>query len=267
MSLTKTPLDMLDPGPDASTNDELVFNGSTVEAQPPSSGSSADKFVNNASFDPETGILSLNMDDNSVINVNGFMTVGNIGVGPSGATGPSGIGGQKGKNGKDGRQGLPGCTGPKGDPGPLGAAGPIGPTGPRGLSGATGPQGPSGGSGANGVDGERPVYTPGTDGSSETITTGRIVQWGRFTDAISGQIKTLIYPESFTSATRPKSMLMQWVNPASNVANKVRIDNMELGSATLSVIPSLLEEEPDGNGGTQPVVMSGWDFYWFLIGE
>lgn len=265
--LTRVPLSMLDAGDNARPNDELMYNGSEVEAQTPGSTDEADNFVTRGEFDPEIGVLNLYRADESIVQVSGFMTVHNIGRGPRGATGPRGSAGPAGRNGKDGRPGGPGCTGPKGDLGPMGPPGPAGPTGPRGIIGPTGPKGDKGDTGPAGLDGERPVLTTTAAGSSESVLSGRVMQWGRFTDNTAGEMKQVMFPEALEDETKPHSFIMQWVNPAGNVAHKVRVQKIEKGFATLAVNISLLDVEPDGQGGTQPVSMTGWDFYWFLVGE
>lgn len=265
--LTKVPLNMLDAGEDARPNDDVVYNGNEIDTQTPSNSTSERHLVRGV-FDPETGILNLYREDSVIVQVPGFMTTHNIGVGPRGPTGPRGTTGSPGLNGKDGRPGLPGCTGPKGDMGPAGPSGPTGPTGPQGLAGPAGATGPTGPAGPSGADGETPTYTAGASASSESVyATGRIMQWGRFTDVNAGEIKQVTFPEAFHDGTKPRAILLQWVNPSSNVANKIRVQQIENGYALLGVETSLLEEEPDGSGGTQPVAMTGWDFYWFAIGE
>uniref|UniRef100_S5VZR1 Uncharacterized protein n=2 Tax=Pseudomonas phage PaBG TaxID=1335230 RepID=S5VZR1_9CAUD len=62
-------------------------------------------------------------------------------------------------------------------------------------------------------------------------------------------------------------MLLQFIDPKSNVKNAVRIDRINKGNAELSVDASMLEQESDGEGGTRPVAATGWDFYWFVIGS
>tara|TARA_B100000700_G_scaffold101966_1_gene115002 strand:+ start:54109 stop:54885 length:777 start_codon:yes stop_codon:yes gene_type:complete len=258
---------MLDPGDQARPNDDVVFNGREVEAQTPGSAGEDDNFVTRGEFDPEVGVLNLYRADNSIVQVSGFMTVHNIGVGPRGATGPRGAAGPSGRNGRDGRPGVPGCAGPKGDIGPMGPPGPKGPTGPRGIPGPTGPTGPAGEQGNSGFDGETPELTSTEDGSSESVSNGRIMQWGRFTDNQPAEIKQVMFPEALTALDKPKSFVMQWVNPAGNVAYKVRVEKIEQGYAVLAVNKNMIALEPDGAGGTQLVPLTGWDFYWFLLGE
>lgn len=265
--LTKTPLTMLTPGNNAQVNDEVVYNGQSLETQAPGVGNNTDLHITDASYDPESGVLTLTRNDTAVLQVSGFMTSGNIGTGPRGPTGPSGAVGQNGRHGKDGRPGIPGCTGPKGDSGPAGPQGATGPQGPRGYAGPTGPQGPAGASGASGADGERPVYTAGTINSTEKTSSGRLMMWGRFTDSAPGITKQLLFPEALANPSKPVALHLQWVNPSSNVANKVRVQSINAGYAELSVNTSLLDQIPDGSGGTQAVPASGWDFYWTLLGE
>jgi hypothetical protein len=76
----------------------------------------------------------------------------------------------------------------------------------------------------------------------------------------------VVFPEAFTR-DKPRALLLQFVDPKSNVKNAVRIDRINKGNAELSVDETLLERVSDGNGGTQPVQATGWDFYWFLIGS
>lgn len=265
--LTRVPLSMLDAGDNARANDDVVFNGSEVEAQTPGDTIDEDNYVTRGEFDPEIGVLNMYRADNSIVQVSGFMTVHNIGRGPRGVTGPRGSAGPAGRNGKDGRPGPAGCTGPKGDMGPGGPPGPAGPTGPRGLEGAAGPRGLEGPQGAAGVDGERPTLTRTSSGTSESIVSGRVLQWGRFTSTAPGEIKQIMFPEALNDISKPLAFLMQWVNPASNVAYKVRVQKIEQGYAVVAVNTNMMDVEPNGTGGTRPVAMTGWDFYWQLIGE
>lgn len=268
--LTKAPLSMLDTGPNAQPNDRLVFNGDSVEAQAPEGASQVDLYVANARYNADTGVLELIRSDASVLQVPGFTTAMSIGIGPRGATGPQGLPGPSGRNGKDGSNGIPGCTGPKGDPGPMGPAGggsSSSGSGQRGATGPTGPTGPKGATGPAGIDGERPTYVSSPSASSEKINSGRVMQWGRFTDATAGQIKSVLLPSALTrvEAVASISFIMQWVNPASNVANKVKVDSINGGNVSLSVVTSMLATMPDGSGGTTTVPTTGWDFYWFLV--
>ncbi len=269
MSLTKTPLSMLDAGEDALANDSIVFNGANVEAQS-ASDTSGDHFVNGGNYDAEVGVLSMYLSDGSAtistINIGGFLTNSNIGVGPRGATGPRGSSGMNGRNGKDGRPGIAGCIGPKGDGGPAGPTGPVGPTGPTGEAGPEGVAGPAGDRGESGANGESPVLVTGTSSSAEKVASGRIIQWGRFTDNTAGEYKRVIFPEAFVTTT-PKFIVIQWINPNSNVANIVRISDFSEGYCDFGVNTSMLATEPDGSGGTQSVAMTGWDFYWFAVGK
>lgn len=269
MALTRTPLDMLDVGDNARPNDKLIFNGVQVEAQ--STGNTIDDlYINGGNYDSETGTLSLFLTDGqdvvNVINISGFMTPANIGIGARGATGPKGPAGQNGRNGIDGIPGEQGCQGPKGDRGPQGVTGPAGPTGPIGPMGPTGPSGNSGPAGPAGLNGETPILITGTNSSYEKVSNDRVLSWGRFKDTTPGEFKRVIFPEAFSDNT-PKSIVLQWVNAASNVANKVYISDFAKGYCEFGVTKSLLATEPNGSGGTQQVAMTGWDFYWIAIGR
>lgn len=268
MPLTKVPLNMLDPGANAQTNDDVIYNGSEIDLQPVETRETRDVYVEYGEFDPEIGILLLTRTDGTVIQIPGFMTSNNIGRGEPGLQGPKGAQGVAGRNGKDGRPGIPGCTGPKGDQGPAGPPGPAGPTGPRGLTGATGPTGPIGPTGPAGTDGATPELRTAPGASSEKVAaSGRVMQWGRFTDAAAGAVKYVDFPSPLTDLTKPHSFIIQWINPLSNVANKVRVASIETNRATLIVEESMLDTESDGAGGTRPVAKTGWDFYWMLMGQ
>lgn len=266
-TLTRVPLGMIDPGNNARPNDDVVYNGSEIEVQTPGESDDQDNFVTRGEFDQEIGVLNLYRINGTVVQISGFMTVHNIGVGPRGATGPRGAAGPSGRNGRDGRPGVPGCAGPKGDLGPIGPPGPRGPTGPKGEKGEKGDVGPAGNSGQAGYDGEQPVLLSTDAASSESVSSGRILQWGRFTDSTPGLTKEVMFPEALEELVKPHSFIMQWVNPAGNVANKVKVDAIEEGMAKLSVVTGMMDVEPDGAGGTKLVTASGWDFYWTLLGE
>lgn len=158
--LTRVSLSMVD-ATDGRTGDVATdVGGDGLELIPPKTSSPG--AIANARYDKETGVLTLINTDGTVVNVTGFTTPGNIGIGPTGPTGPAGTKGRDGRNGKDGRPGLPGCPGVKGDVGPagpaggyggIGARGPIGPTGPQGPMGLQGPRGASGPTGPQGIQG------------------------------------------------------------------------------------------------------------------
>jgi hypothetical protein len=87
---------MLDAGDNARANDDVVFNGNDIEAQTPGSADETDNFVVRGEFDPEIGVLNLYRVDDSIVQVSGFMTAHNIGIGQKGATGPRGAAGVAG---------------------------------------------------------------------------------------------------------------------------------------------------------------------------
>lgn len=264
--LTRVSLSMISPGANAQAKDQVVFNGQELEPQNPKS-SPSDIYITSGKFDSTIGVLTLERTDGSLLQIEGFMTVSNIGIGPRGAPGPKGDTGAGGRNGVDGAQGIPGCTGPKGDRGPQGIPGESGALGLRGPTGPTGPRGETGPQGLPGVNGESPQYTPTPTASSEKFLNGRVMQWGRFTDAAPALVKTVLLPVALTAGTEVKaaSFVMQWINPLSNVANKVRVDNINGGQVQLSVMTSMMTQIPDGQGGTTHAEPSGWDFYWFLV--
>jgi hypothetical protein len=159
MSLTKTPLDMLEakgtPGSD------VRYTGSEVIVEP-------DEDINNLGvasgfFDDSSGTLVIKLVNGQTLNITGFMTQGNIGVGEAGSQGIGGTSGTDGLLGEDGLQGPSGCAGPPGTPGATGTPGSMGPQGPEG------PQGPTGDLGPEGEPGQVDVYIqtddPGAVGS------------------------------------------------------------------------------------------------------
>ena len=83
MSLTRVPLNMLDPGANAQANDDVVYNGSEIEAQT-IEDQDTNIYVASGEFDPEIGILTLTRSDDTVIQIDGFMTSNNIGIGTPG---------------------------------------------------------------------------------------------------------------------------------------------------------------------------------------
>lgn len=95
-------------------------------------------------FDDATGVLTLTLVNGQTVEISGFMTQGNVGVGQSGPQGLSGADGTDGLIGSNGETGFTGCAGPAGAQGAQGPQGPKGDTGPTGPKGATGPQGEPG---------------------------------------------------------------------------------------------------------------------------
>lgn len=146
--LTKTPLSMLESK--GSPGSDVQFDGKSVVAV-------EEENVNNSgvlggSFDDASGTLTLSLVNGETIQVSGFMTQGDIGVGDSGAQGISGVDGTDGLLGGDGEQGSTGCAGPAGTPGATGPGGAVGPQGNEG------PVGPEGREGVAGIDGAVDVY-------------------------------------------------------------------------------------------------------------
>lgn len=142
--LTKISLNMLSasgrPGSD------VRFDGKNVFVTPQEENTN-DYGITGGNYDPTTGQMTLILRNGSMLELTGFMTVGDIGIGPPGPTGPSGRDGRDGLNGVDGEKGSTGCQGPAGPPGrqgPRGDQGIPGPTGPKGEEGATGPKGDDG---------------------------------------------------------------------------------------------------------------------------
>lgn len=151
--LTKTPLSLLQAR--GAPNSDVRFSGSEVVTE-------ADQNINNAgiasaNYDSQTGTLTLNLVNGSKMQITGFMTAGDIGVGPAGPQGNSGSNGADGLIGEAGERGVSGCAGPAGAPGATGPKGEMGPQGPEGPPGPTGPQGPAG------KDGKVDVYIQTAD--------------------------------------------------------------------------------------------------------
>lgn len=256
--LTRVPLFMVDAGEDAELGDTVTHDGQELTAQQPEDLNS-DRYVGNGSFDSDTGTLTLSLvnkngDPAGTLNIPGFMTPSNIGIGPAGATGPKGDAGIPGRDGKDGRPGDPGCQGPKGDRGQRGPTGPIGPSG-TGAPGPTGPVGPAGPPGPKGDPGETFALTVSTEGSVEMSLNGRKSQWGLIDSTDNTTTFKVMFPHTFDSV--PTYIDIQWVDPAtSNVANKTRISNVQRGYFEMSVIAALMSgEEP-----------TGWHFFYEVKG-
>ena len=251
MSLTKIPLDMLDEG-DANADEHEVFTGSGYDTQDFSTN--PDKYVDSGDFDSETGVLTLTMADGATLNISGFMTPSNIGVGPQGPRGPKGDPGKPGRNGRDGIQGPAGCQGPKGDYGPIGPEGPEGPQGPAGPTGPEGPTGPQGPQGPAGVDGASPIFFSSSGNAYEKISAGRTMQWGRFTSANATTVQQVLFPTSFDVSCQ--AVFVEWVDPSnSNVAYNTKITLLAQGYFEIQ------------SYGIAAASATGWDFYWYAIGE
>lgn len=138
--LTRTPLSMLEAR--GAPNSDVRFDGREVNTQ-------KDENINNTGvtsgkFDDVTGTLSLTLVNGQSVEIRGFMTHGDIGVGPEGPQGIGGVDGTDGLLGEDGLQGPPGCQGPPGTPGVTGPQGEMGAQGEAGPPGMTGPTGPKG---------------------------------------------------------------------------------------------------------------------------
>lgn len=151
--LTRTPLSMLEAR--GVPNSDVRYDGFEVKTQ-------EDQNMNNTGvisgkFNDVTGTLSLTLVNGQSVEIRGFMTPGDIGVGPSGPQGIGGVDGADGLLGEDGLQGPPGCQGPPGTPGVTGPQGEMGAQGEAGPPGATGPTGPKG------DDGQVDIYIQTAD--------------------------------------------------------------------------------------------------------
>ena len=249
--LTKIPLDMIAPG-DANPDETVVFNGVAFDTQ--DNTINPDDYLVSADYDSEIGIITFTMNSGNTLNVSGFMTPSNIGVGPVGPRGPKGDSGKPGRNGRDGSAGTAGCQGPKGDYGPIGPAGPEGPQGPVGPTGPTGPQGLDGPQGPAGVDGASPIYFSSGSQAYEKVSGGRTMQWGRYTSGDATTVQTVLFPTAFD--VQCKAVFMMFVDPSnSNVAYNTKITLLAQG---------YFETQSYGLAAASA---TGWDFYWFAIGE
>lgn len=252
MPLTKVKLNMIDVGSDADNGDLLVVDQEKLVAEDPGRATQ-DKYIQGATYDPESGVLSLNMADNSTIPVSGFMTPSTIGIGPTGPAGAPGDPGKPGRNGRDGRAGEPGAQGPKGDFGPIGPTGPTGPSGPPGPIGPPGPVGGAGPTGPAGTDGASPLFSRGGDSSFETIAGGRTQQWGEFDSNVATTSLQVLFPRAFT--VECSAFFMFFKSPTSNVRHEITVTSLQRGYAQLSA------------SGVAAASATGWKFYWLAIGE
>lgn len=152
MALTKTPLDMIQAQGEPGT--DVEFDGKQLVLTP------QEAFLNsvvNGTFDAVTGTLTLSLANGNTIDIDGFLTQGDIGDAAQGPQGPVGPAGADGLVGVAGPQGPQGCQGPPGPAGRTGAPGVQGPIGPAG------PQGEKGDKGDSGDDGTVQVYIQAED--------------------------------------------------------------------------------------------------------
>ena len=256
--LTRIPLPMLDPG-QGQPEDKVKYDGENLLLLPPRSRTNVE--VVSGSYDVTTGILTLNRADGSVVSVDGFLTVSNMGVGPTGPTGPQGKPGINGRNGKDGRRGDPGCQGPKGDVGQDGPVGPRGFPGQSGADGATGPTGPTGPKGDKGDDAGLPDVVVVGNNAYEDLYGASLKCWGRFTSTEEAFAQRILFPTAFKE-DKPKAFFMQFMRSDSNVRHAIDITSITRGHVDLSVNIGRLPKMEDESIAAP----TGWDFMWFIIG-
>lgn len=152
--LTKVPLGMLSAV--GRPNSDVRFNGINVVVTPQQEDEN-DFGIKDGTFDATSGTLTLALRNGAALELTGFMTQGEIGVGPAGPQGAAGRDGRDGLNGIDGDQGSTGCQGPAGPPGRQG------PRGEQGLQGNTGPKGATGPTGPDGKDGFLQIWVQTQD--------------------------------------------------------------------------------------------------------
>ena len=139
--LTRVPLKLLDAK--GRSGSDVRFDGNNVVVEEDSLNQN-DYGITAGNYDATSGTLTLVLRNGESLQLSGFTTVSDMGVGQAGPTGPSGQDGRDGLNGTDGEKGATGCQGPAGPPGRQGPRGEQGNPGATGPSGATGPTGPDG---------------------------------------------------------------------------------------------------------------------------
>jgi hypothetical protein len=137
MSITQIPLDLISPG---AVSGVLSAAGNSVHVTP----SSNDVNELRGFYDPSQGILTLSIPNIGKINIAGFPTKSDVGVGRQGPSGRDGSAGIDGLIGEAGTKGSLGCRGPEGPQGRQGERGPRGLVGPQGQQGIQGIQGNDG---------------------------------------------------------------------------------------------------------------------------
>lgn len=100
--LTRVPLKMI--GPQGSP---AMTSVSTV----PRAEDTNDHWLTSGTYDSIAGCLTLVLRNGARLELDGFITTGDIGVGHSGTTGPAGRDGRDGLNGVDGEKVASGCQG------------------------------------------------------------------------------------------------------------------------------------------------------------
>jgi len=238
---------------------------------PESKDPSAD--LSNASFDGNTGTLTIVFPDGSQKTVTGLPTADQMKAGKEGKQGKQGIQGNDGKDGKDGRDGQAGCPGIRGV---RGRVGPTGNTGPIGPTGETGPVGPTGGTGPTGPAGRdaiinqyevSSVLDPLTGkeivgayvGSDFDPNTGRTTNFGRALAPASQSVINVAFNKPFLN--RCASLTITFLNTATNQAKTYSIYNLD-GTAVKENV--LLGGFMLKSTGANTV---GWDFYYSAIGD
>jgi hypothetical protein len=259
MTLTRVPLGMIDAGDDVEAGNTIVHDGQQLTALDVPD-QNTDKYIGSGSFDKQAGMLSLQLvnkdgTNSGVLNIDGFLTASNLGVGKVGPTGNIGSKGAPGINGQDGRNGEQGCFGPKGDRGQQGATGAQGPGGNFGGIGDEGPTGPIGPTGATGPRGESFAFLASEAATIERALSGRKTQWGHIDSGVTQDVLRIFFPQAFE--TPPNYIAVTWIDPeTSNVANNVKLEVIEKGYFDLKVITSQM-------GGA---ASSGWDLMYIAMG-
>lgn len=258
MSITRIPLDMLEPSDDASAGDTVEFDGESLQLVPEEQNLD-DKYITAGSFDSLTGTLTLQTTDGTSVKIEGFLTNSSIGKGPTGPTGPTGKAGSNGRNGKDGLRGYMGCTGPRGYRGMIGATGATGATGPTGATGA-GPTGPTGVTGPTGPTGNSLVVTATEEGYAEQFENKSVRMWGVVDEEGPKLAHRITLPVTVTGSIRP-SFNLQFYGADSAIREAVSI-SVTQATVDITVDVNLLPKDSSGD----PVEPTGWNFSWQLLG-
>ena len=225
-------------------------------------------------FDSDTGVLTANLEDGSIIKATGFPTLKDIKEAKTGAQGIQGDQGKAGVDGRDGKDGDQGCAGVKGDRGMAGPTGPTGPIGPTGNTGPTGDLGPTGPQGKAGRDATIDEYSAAPVLNPLTNEVYTYAYEGYIYDSNNGVKRNLgrrIFPKTQDTvevafknpfSNRCLSIQITFLDQTSNQAMTYQIYGQNLSDSSYE--NAMLGGFSLKSTGTNQKV---WDFYYVAEGD
>lgn len=198
-------------------------------------------------FNKRTGTLNFIRHNGEVVEVSGFLTLGQMGEGPRGDKGPRGKKGRDGRIGRDGKKGKTGCEGPIGPTGEAGNKGLDGNDGETGVTGYMGCPGPIGLRGDTGEDGDVGNMGPVGPAGPSCIVGERGIQGIK-------PAETVYYGEN-----APDSNYFLWARPSGTALPSPIVEAEPMSGQVTDVSVRLAHVTDDSYGGNAILSLTNFE--------